>query len=54
MRRLLILLAVFMLAMSAVMAEDAPTSLREATSVEEVEQFLILPPEGDVAQVQRG
>ena len=54
MRRLLILLAVFMLAMSAVVAEDAPTSLREATSVEEVEQFLILPPEGDVAQVQRG
>lgn len=54
MRRLLILLAVFMLAMSAVVAEDAPTSLREAISVEEVEKFLILPPEGDVAQVQRG
>ena len=54
MRRLLILLSVLMLAMSAALAEDAPLTLRSATTVEEVEQFLLLPPEDGVAEVKRG
>ena len=54
MRRLLILLAVLLLAASAVLAEDAPLTLRTATSAEEVEQFLLLPEGDDVAPVKRG
>lgn len=54
MRRLLILLTAMLMTSSASLAEDVPLTLREATSVEEVENFLLLPPEGDTAQVQRG
>lgn len=54
MRRLLILLALIMLAASTAMAEEAPLTLREADSVEEVEQFLLLPSEDELAEVKRG
>lgn len=54
MRRLLMLLASMLLAISTVLAEDAPLTLREADTAEEVEQFLLLPADEGVAPVQRG
>lgn len=53
MRRLLAFLLALLLSSSFAVAEEMP-SLRTATSVEEAEQFLLLPPEDGVADVQRG
>lgn len=54
MRRLSAILAVLMLLVSVAFAEDVPLTLRTATSIEEVEQFLLLPPEDGVTGVQEG
>lgn len=53
MRRLLALLAALLL-LSAAHAEDVPLTLRTATSVDEVKQFLLLPQDDGVAPVQAG
>lgn len=53
MRRMLALLLLLLLSSSFAGAEDVLT-LRTATSVEEAEQFLLLPPEDGVAGVQAG
>lgn len=53
MRRIAGLLAAMLLLLSFACAEDALT-LRTATSIEEVEQFLLLPPEGGVSEAERG
>lgn len=53
MRRMLALLLALLLSTSLAAAEGALT-LRTASSVEEVEQFLLLPPEDGVAEVQPG
>lgn len=54
MRRLTGLLAVFVLLLSFACAEEASLTLRTATSVEEVEQFLLLPPEDGINDVEAG
>ncbi len=54
MRRLTALMMIWLLMTSFAAAEDAPLTLRSATSVEEVEQFLLLPPEDGVCGVQIG
>lgn len=54
MRRWLMLVASLLLSISIVLAEDAPLTLREADTAEEVEQFLLLPTDEGVAPVQRG
>lgn len=54
MRRFIALLTALLLLPCLTFAEDAPLTLRTATSVEEAEQFLLLPGDEDVAAVQRG
>lgn len=64
MRRLMILLALLMLLPALILGEeaqetempelDAPLTLRTATSVEEVKEFLLLPPRFSMNSVKRG
>ena len=55
MHRLISLFAALLLLLSPALAEDAPAlTLRTASSVDEVKQFLILPPENGIAPVQAG
>lgn len=49
-----LVLAICLLLSAAALAEEAPPTLRSASSVEEVEQFLLLPTEEGIAGVQRG
>lgn len=53
MRQMLAMLLALLLACSFASAEGART-IRDATSVEEAEQFLLLPPEDGIAEVQPG
>lgn len=55
MRRLTaLLLALFIAASFSVTAEEAPLTLPSATSVEEVMNFILMPPEDGIAPVQKG
>lgn len=54
MRRLLALAAALLLLLSAALAEEAPLTLRTASSVAEVKQFLLLPPEDGIAEAKPG
>ena len=54
MRRFAALLMTLLLLASFANAEESPLTLRTATSVEEVLQFLTLPPEEGIADVQPG
>lgn len=54
MLRLTAIFAALLLFFSPALAEDAPLTLSQATSVNEVKQFLLLPPEDGLSAAQRG
>lgn len=54
MRRFFAFLMLLLLSASFAAAEDVPLTLRTATTAEEVEQFLLMPPEEGVSGVQAG
>lgn len=54
MRRIAALLAMLLLLIPSAYADHTPQAIREATSVEEAAQFVLLPPEDDLAEVKAG